>query len=83
MWLFAPPNVWRRLLQSADSDWRPRRDLNPCYRRERHPVVTNRNQRHGSQQLERKRTLWKSYRTLIEPSARLQKSGRAISPGEN
>jgi hypothetical protein len=32
-----------------------------------HPVVTNRNQRHGSQSLELKGTVWKSYRTLIEP----------------
>jgi len=31
-------------------------------------VVSNRNQRHGSQSLELKRTLWKSYRTLVEPS---------------
>ncbi len=31
-------------------------------------VVSNRNQRHGSQSLELKRTLWKSYLTLIEPS---------------
>ena len=34
MWLFAPSNVRRKLLQIVDSIWRPRRDLNPCYRRE-------------------------------------------------
>jgi len=40
MWLFAPSNVRRRPMQTADSDWRPRRDLNPCYRREsRGPVL--------------------------------------------
>jgi hypothetical protein len=31
---FAPSNVWRRSMQIIDSNWRPRRDLNPCYRRE-------------------------------------------------
>jgi hypothetical protein len=30
-------------------------------------IVSNRNQKHGSQQLELKRTLWNSYRTLNEP----------------
>jgi hypothetical protein len=34
MWLFAPSNVRRKSAHTADSIWRPRRDLNPCYRRE-------------------------------------------------
>jgi hypothetical protein len=34
MWLSAPPNIWRSSMQALDSNWRPRRDLNPCYRRE-------------------------------------------------
>src|SRR5262249_46412795 len=51
--------------QITEKVWRPRRDLNPCYRRE--SIVTNRTQRHGSQRLELEETLRKSYRTLIEP----------------
>ncbi len=35
MWPFAPSNIWRISMQAFDSNWRPRRDLNPCYRRER------------------------------------------------
>jgi hypothetical protein len=35
MWLFAPANIWRSSMHILDSIWRPRRDLNPCYRRER------------------------------------------------
>jgi hypothetical protein len=38
MWLFAPSNVRRRPMQTTDSDWRPRRDLNQCYRRERNNI---------------------------------------------
>ena len=34
MWLFAPSNIRRKFVQVAESIWRPRRDLNPCYRRE-------------------------------------------------
>ncbi len=38
MWLSAPSNIWLRSMQVLDSIWRPRRDLNPCYRRE---IISN------------------------------------------
>jgi len=33
--LFVPAKFRRNLVHLVDSIWRPRRDLNPCYRRER------------------------------------------------
>ena len=41
MWLSAPPNIWRSSMQALDSNWRPRRDLNPCYRRENFGTLGN------------------------------------------
>ena len=49
MWPFAPSNIWRISMQTFDSNWRPRRDLNPCYRRERKIFCSPTAPRPGSQ----------------------------------